>query len=855
MKKLGLIVGGLILLVLIALLVLPMLFKDKVAALLTEKANQSLNAQVEIGKVELGLLSTFPNLTAKIDGLRIINRTPFEGDTLAAIDRISMAVNLTRLIFGGEVRIQSLKIESPTLFLIALKDGTVNWDIVPQSPAEAATESQNQKMLDLVLKKYEISRGRIKYYDEKSGLQADIRDLNHGGSGDFSKKVFTLTTTTTASIASLKSGGVTLLKEAGLDWRSNIGVDLNQARYDIKECRLKINEMAFSSTGWLKSDGRDLTMEISLDAPGIGFRDLLSMLPQIPRTDLADLEATGSVAVSGRFSGIYNQERLPAIELQVSVDNGSFRFRRRQVSVDDVGIDLQIGNPGGTYDATTIDLRRLHFAILGKPVEIRLTVKTPISDPYLDGLISGGLDLSRVRQVIPSGDSLDLSGTIHGDLSFRGNLSAIEKRQFNRFFASGRLTMDSIRYETKSIPEPITINTAQLLFRPEVATLKQFDMRIGGSDIQAEGSLENIFGYLFGGRILGGTLDVKSNSLDLNPFLKQEGGAIAAVELPDRVEFSMTGLFKRLYLTNQVIDNLQGRLTLKDRTLYLENLSGGFLEGSVNCRGTYRFVPPEKPKIDLELKLADMSIPAMFSSVTTVKALAPVAGYMAGSLSGELKLSSELGDSLAPDLGSLSAAGSLRIPKAAIEGFPPLTKVADILKMEKLRNPTLTNFAPDISIENGRFHFKPVNIEIGGYQVVASGSNGIDKTIDYSLKLHVPAGEISADGGSPIARMLKTGTGLLPDQTVVVDVGLKGKLEDPDVSTSIAEVLKGTAAQIKQEVLQQVEQQKQQIEQQAQQRLQESKEAAEDSLKKELERKAKQEKEKVKDKLKGLFGK
>jgi len=855
MKKLWLIVGVLILVVLIALLVLPMLFKGKVAALLSEKANQSLNAQVEIGDVDLSLLSTFPNLTAKIDGLRIINHPPFEGDTLAAIDKISLAVSLTRLIFGGQVRIQSLKIESPSIFLVALKDGTANWDIVPQNPTAAATESQNQKMLDLVLKKYEISGGRIKYYDENSGLLAEIRDLNHGGSGDFSKKVFTLTTTTTASITSLKSGGVTLLKDAGLDWRSDIGVDLNQARYDIKECRIKINEMALSLTGWLKSDGRDLNMEIDLDAPGIGFRDLMSMLPHIHKTNLSDLEANGSVAVSGSFSGIYNQERLPAIDFQVSVDDGSFRFRRRQVSVDDVGIDLKISNPGGAYDATTIDLRRLHFAVLGKPVEMRLTVKTPVSDPYLDGLISGGVDLDRVRQVIPSGDSLNVSGTIQSDLSFRGNLSAIEKRQFDRFFASGTLAMDNIRYESRNIPEPIAIDAARLVFRPQAAALKQFTMRIGGSDIQAEGSLENIFGYLFGGRVLSGTLDIKSNSLDLNPFLKQEGGAIAAVELPDRVEFSMTGSFKRLYLTNQIIDNLQGRLTLKNRTLYLENLSGGFLEGSINCRGTYRFVRPEKPKIDLDLKLADMSIPAMFRSVTTVKALAPVAGYMAGSLSGGLKLSSELGDSLAPDLGSLSAAGSLQIPKAAIEGFPPLAKVADILKMEKLRNPTLTNFAPDISIENGRFHFKPVNIEIGGYQVVASGSNGIDKTIDYSLKLHVPAGEISGDGGSPIAKMLKTGTSLLPDQTVVVDVGLKGKLEDPGVSTSVADVLKGTAAQIKQEALRQVEQQKQQIEQQAQQQLQESKRAIEDSLKKELEQKAKQEKEKVKDKLKGLFGK
>ncbi len=855
MKKLWAIIGGAILFLLIAVIVLPTFFDKKVAAIIEDKANQLLNAQVEVGDVDLSLLTTFPNLTAKIDGLHIINRIPFEGDTLAAIDRISLSVDLTKLIFGGEVRIQSLKVESPRLLLVALKDGSANWDIFPKEPAAKATESQDQKMLDLALKKYEITRGSIKYYDEKSGLLADIRDLNHGGKGDFSKKVFTLTTSTTATVATLKSGAMTLLKDAGLDLKSNIGIDLNRARYDIKECRLKINEMALSLNGWLESAGRDLNMEIALDAPGIEFRDLISMLPQIGNADLADLEANGNVGFSGKFVGIYNQERLPAIDLQVSVDNGSFRFRRRQVSVDDVAVDLKISNPGGIFDATTIDLRRLHFSILGKPVEMRLMVKTPVSDPYLDGLISGGIDLARVRQVLPSADSLNISGTIQSDLNFRGNLSAIENRRFDRFFASGSLAVDSLRYQGGDLPEPISVNTARLNFRPQAAELKRFDMRIGASDIQAEGSLENIFGYLFGGRTLSGNLDVKSNVLDLNPFLKQEGGAIAAVELPDKIEFTMSGLFKRIYITNQVIDNLQGRLTLKNRTLYLENLSGGFLEGAIECRGTYKFVRPEKPKIDLDLKLSDMSIPAMFRSVTTVKALAPIAGYMTGSLSGGLKLSSELGDSLAPELGTLSAIGSLRIPRAAMEGFPPLAKIADHLKMEKLRNPTLTNFAPDISIENGRLYFKPVNVELGGYQIVASGSNGIDKTIDYSLKLHVPAGEVSRDGGSPIAKMLKTGVELLPDQTVVVDIGVRGKIDDPGVSTSVADVLKGTAAQIKQEALRQVEQQKQHLEQQAQQQLQESKQTVEDSLKKELERKAKQEQDKLKDKLKGLFGK
>lgn len=855
MKKLWLIIPGVVLFVIIVLLLLPTFFDKKVANLIVEKANQSLNAEITVGDVDLSLISKLPNLAIDVKNICIVNRPPFDGDTLASIKRFNLTVSLTALIFKREIKIQSLEIESPKLTLVMLEDGSANWDIMPRSSAPQTAAAREDKMLDLAIKKYRIVNGSVQYVDLKSNLIAQISRLNHTGSGDFSRKMFTLTTTTEADIVSLKKGGIAYLKNSSFSLKSDVGIDLEQSRYDIKQCWLKLNEMAISLSGWLEAKGQNLDMDLALNAPDIQFRDLLSMIPQIYATNFADLEANGAVGVTGKLSGTLDKETLPSIDLHVSVDDGSFRYRQRQVSVDDIALDMRITNPGAAYDATVIDLRRLHFSLLEKPVEMRLLVKTPISDPFIDGMISGGVNLTNLRQAIPFEESSQISGSIRSDLNFRGNLSAIEKRQFDRFFASGMVSFDSIRYSAGTLPEPVEIDHAMLTFRPQEAVLKQFEMRMGKSDIRATGALENIFGYVFAGRTLKGMLDIESNSLDLNPFLKQEGGAIAAIELPANIDFTMTGLFKRLYLTNHVIDNLQGRLVLRNAILYLENLSGDFLEGRIRCQGNYRYIRPDKPKIELDLSMTDISIPAMFKSVTTVKYLAPMAGYMVGTFGGELKLSSNLGDSLMPELNSLSGNGVLRIPKAAMEGFPPLTKLADALKMDKLRNPTLSNLAPDISIQNGRFHFKPITLEIGGYQIVASGSNGLDKSIDYAFRLHVPAEEISGNAGSPVAKMLKAGTELLPGQTVVIDAVLKGKFDNPEVSTSVADLIKGTAAQIKQEALRQAEQQKQQFEQQARQEIQEKRETVEDSLKKELEEKTKQEKEKIKDKIKGLFGK
>ncbi len=99
------IVGTLILLLLALLVVLPLLFRDRIAQRAKLEVNRSLDARVEWRDVGLTFFRNFPNLTLRLDDLTVAGKGRFEGDTLAAIRHFQVVLDLASVlgnVVGGE---------------------------------------------------------------------------------------------------------------------------------------------------------------------------------------------------------------------------------------------------------------------------------------------------------------------------------------------------------------------------------------------------------------------------------------------------------------------------------------------------------------------------------------------------------------------------------------------------------------------------------------------------------------------------------------------------------------------------------------------------------------------------------
>ncbi|MBC7627466.1 AsmA family protein, partial [Ferruginibacter sp.] len=205
--------------VLISLLVLtgvafaiPYLFKSQLTAKVKKEINAKLNARVDFKEVNISFFRHFPKVAVGLDDFYITGNGVFAADTLLAAKQIDAAVNIMSVIKGSNITIYSVFVESPRVHAIVSKDSLVNWDIV--KPDTTAQITGAEKVFKMELQRYEINNAYISYKDEPSVISAEIFNLNHSGSGDFTADLFTLKTIPTAENVNVTYGGIAYLSNA-----------------------------------------------------------------------------------------------------------------------------------------------------------------------------------------------------------------------------------------------------------------------------------------------------------------------------------------------------------------------------------------------------------------------------------------------------------------------------------------------------------------------------------------------------------------------------------------------------------------------------------------------------------------
>jgi hypothetical protein len=118
-------------------------------------------------------------------------------------------------------------------------------------------------------------------------------------------------------------------------------------------------------------------------------RSCRSCRPCTGRT-FANISVAGTLGLEGTVKGLSSGENLPGFDLALSVRDGRFQVPQVPTAVDAIAIDAKVKHPQGVADLTTVQVDRFHFAVAGNPVDGRLSLSRPVSDPTVDCDDQGG---------------------------------------------------------------------------------------------------------------------------------------------------------------------------------------------------------------------------------------------------------------------------------------------------------------------------------------------------------------------------------------------------------------------------------------------------------------------------------
>ncbi|MGV9012780.1 MAG: AsmA-like C-terminal region-containing protein [Flavobacteriales bacterium] len=759
----------LLVLLVVAAIAIPYLYRDKIEAAVKHDVNENINATVEWGDWDLSIIRSFPNVNVSVENVRICNKAPFEGICLADIGELRATIALFSL-FESKTRILNVALIHPTIHIKVLKDGRGNWDIAKadSTNAELATDTAATRF-DIALKKYSITKGRIIYDDESLPMLMDLAGLEHEGSGDFTQDDFTLKTKTTADTVNVVYGGVKYLRNAKVDITADIGMNIPGMKFTFQENDIKVNQLELGMDGWLAMPAKDIDMDLKWDMKKNDIAALLSLVPAEFATNLKGVDMSGKATFNGYVKGTYNEKTMPGFGVNINVDKGRFKYPDLPASVEDIYLDCNIQSPQGhDMDGMVVDLKRFAMNMAGNPVEARMHLTTPISDPNVDASLKADLDLASVKKVVPLPKGDELSGKIKADVKMVGRMSDVEAQRYDKFIAEGQMALSGMQYKSDSLPYGVGINSLVLDFSPKFLAVPTFVGNLGKSDINANGRVDNYLQWWLKDSTLTGTFNVQSKVFDLNELMGSsstsapasgapaaDSSAMQLIEVPKNLDLTLNAAVGQVLYDKMVLADAKGALRVHDERVDLRGLTFGLFEGLVKMDGTYNTADKVHPKFDLTYDVKGLDIKQVVDNVETVAKMAPIAKNCRGRFTTAMSLSGELDQAMSPLMNTLAGQGTLKTTNVTIEGLKPLVEISNVLKMPRLAKVEVQNIDFSYEFKDGKMVTKPFDVKIDRLTANVSGSTAFaDQAIDYTMKAKVPTDMFGADAGQLVSGLL-----------------------------------------------------------------------------------------------------
>lgn len=808
MKK-ALKLSGLILLALLCIaFALPFLFKGKITSLIKDQINQRLVARVDFSDVDLSLFRHFPRLSVAMDDLQVIGSGEFASDTLVAARRIDVAVDLWSVIGGKQLLIHSIAIDQPRIHALIHPNGHVNWLIMRPDTAVAPPEQGAKgSAFAMALQKYTITNGYLEYRDDSSKISTEITGINHSGGGDFSSDAFVLNTNTTVESLSFSYGLIPYLVKVRTKMSVDFQVDNKIGKYSFRTDDLSLNDLQLHTEGWFQLvNDSTYDMDIKFNGPSLDFKHILSLVPALYKNNFAGVRTSGQASLDGYVRGRYDSRHMPAYHVALGVKDGSFQYPDLPLPVKNINLSLLADNPDGVPDHAEVNITRGHIEMDDAPLDFRLLVKTPVSDPYLDLAAKGQLDLGKVSKFVKLEAGTRLAGLLNADMSMKGNLSAVQNQKIGQFDAAGSLGLTGFAYSSAAYPSGINLERVQMSFNPKNITLGELKGVYGKTHFSAHGTLNNLPVYILKHKPLDGSLVVQADEVNLNdlmggsaaPAAKTDSAAVkatTALAVPANINFVVSAGVDRVLYDRLLLEQVTGNLIIADETVTLQNVKARALDGSLAISGVYSTKNGvQHPEISFSYDVQQLDIQKTYAAFTPLQQLMPAAKYIAGTFSSQLELKGSLGADMKPDMGSLTGGGRLQLANGALKGFAPTDQLAQVLRLDELKDITLKDIKTSFAFRNGRVIVDPFPIRLKDIDMEVGGTHGFDQTLDYSIDMKLPRAMLGGDINK-LANSVNIG---LKDK-IDLPIGVGGTTTKPIIKADIKGALAGTAAGLRQQ--------------------------------------------------------
>ena len=578
MKKIVIVLAALLGLLVIALITIPIIFKEDIRKAVDGAIAEKLKARVyyDESRIGISMIRSFPNLSLRMDDFGIIGLDEFDGDTLVSISRLRVTIDLMSLVGSEQMKVVHFGVMEPRIFVQVRQDGTASYDIMrsasgkPESTAsspshdpghlveegreapgdgtppadqdvlteEAARSLSTQKDEDsthqeghqeadpaekttsnapsLSLESWEFENAVLVYVDEGSKMNLRVSGLDHRGSGNFSRQIATVRTKTTIENLDLRYDGVRYLRNRSLAADVALSIDLNESLYTLGKNHIRINDFGVGFSGTVKVLDTHNQIDLQVGGEDLSIRSILSLIPGLYADYLEGIKVEGTTSFGATIRGRMDELTLPHIEAHLSLDQARITHEDYPASVENIDLKSRLEYPPSGSKNARFTLESFSIEIDGNPLGGKAVVSN-FDNPTWEVELYGKADLGKIQDIFPL-EGTDLKGILETQLQSTGTLSDVASGNYANVQAEGSLEITGFRYIDTASQSDYSVDTGKIQFSPDRVVLTGIVARSGSSDFSLEGEIQNYLPIILGveNSILSADLDLSSQRIVLD---------------------------------------------------------------------------------------------------------------------------------------------------------------------------------------------------------------------------------------------------------------------------------------------------------------------------------------------------
>ncbi|MDB0614912.1 AsmA-like C-terminal region-containing protein [Tenacibaculum dicentrarchi] len=783
---------------LMLLILTPFLFQDKIITLVKKTINNNITAKLDFSNSNLSLFRDFPNASVQLSNVSIINKKPFEGDTLLFAKKINLELKLTELFkkTSEQLNIQSFSIDDANVTVLVNEIGVANYDIAKPSDVKTENTDETPSNFGLSINSYAINNALIKYRDKKGKLKVKLTDFNHSGSGDFSQKKSELNTNT-STLVSFEMDGASYAKNQKITLDAILGMDLVNSKFSFLKNEAKLNNLPLIFDGYVQINDNNQEIDLNFKTPSSDFKNFLGLVPKTYTKSIENVKTSGDFSVAGTVKGLITNKKIPLLDISLKSNNASFKYPDLPKSVRDINIDVQLKNTSGYLNKTFVDINKLSFKIDEDVFSGNGKAYNITTNPTIDAKLNGTLNLANINKAYPVDLENELQGILKANLHTKFDLKAIENNTLSRIKNNGNIELNDFVYASKDIVNSINIKNSNVSFTPAKITLNKFNATTGKSDLNATGNINNLLGFLLADKKLQGTFNLKSNAFHVSDFMqestddnqkeeentKKEQQPDTVLKIPAFLDCKILADAKTVYYDNLTLKNVKGTLLIKDEKAILQNVNANMFKGQISFNGEVN-TKEKTPVFNMNLGMKSFDISESFNGLDLLKSISPIATALSGKLNSDINLSGNLNGDFTPDLASVSGKALAELLSTKIE--PKNSKALSLLNNKlsflDLSKLDLSDIKTQLSFDKGQVSVKPFKLKYKDININVGGNHSFDQKMNYNVTLDVPAKYL----GSEVQGLLSKVSAKDQNTTVPITANITGNMKNPAVKTDLS---------------------------------------------------------------------